>query len=70
MFRKHIVVAVLVFAPTLAFAEPNQQMRTACMGDVKAFCGSVQQGGGRIKECIKEHHAQLSPGCKAAFGNH
>ena len=69
MFRKRLVVAALVFAPTLALAAPSQQVRTACMGDVKTLCGSVQQGGGRIKECMKEHHAQISPGCKAALGH-
>jgi hypothetical protein len=31
------------------------------------FCGGLQPGGGRIRTCIREHFAELSPGCKQAL---
>lgn len=40
----------------------------ACKGDVQKFCTDVQPGGGRVINCLKEHAAELSPGCKAATG--
>ena len=60
-------VAIGLF-PTLAFAEPGP-IRGACMNDVKSLCGSVQPGGGRIRECMREHRAQLSSGCKLAIAD-
>jgi hypothetical protein len=34
---------------------------------VAQFCSQLQPGGGRIRTCIREHFAQLSPGCKQAL---
>jgi hypothetical protein len=39
------------------------------MNDVKSLCGSVQPGGGRVRECMREHRAQLSSGCKLAIAD-
>jgi hypothetical protein len=39
------------------------------MSDVKAMCGSVQPGGGRIKDCMREHRAELSNACKLAIAD-
>jgi hypothetical protein len=39
------------------------------MNDVKTLCGSVQPGGGRIRECMREHRAQLSNACKVAIAD-
>lgn len=41
-------------------------VREACAADVKALCGDVQPGGGKILRCLKEHKAQVSSGCKEA----
>src|ERR1700733_8116127 len=41
-------------------------MQGACASDVKSLCGSVQPGGGRIRDCMREHRAQLSNNCKLA----
>ena len=61
-------VAIGMMAPTLAFGEPGP-VRGACMNDVKTLCGSVQPGGGRIRECMREHRAQLSNACKVAIAD-
>ena len=67
-FKYRFIVAAAVFAPVLAAAESGP-MRSACMSDVKQFCGSIQPGGGHIRDCMKEHRAQLSTGCKVAIAD-
>jgi hypothetical protein len=57
-----------VFLPVLALAEPGP-LQGACMSDVKAMCGSIQPGGGRIRDCMKEHRTQLSVACKSAIAD-
>jgi hypothetical protein len=39
-------------------------MRSACGADVRALCGGVPPGGGRIMQCIADRAADLSPSCK------
>jgi Cysteine rich repeat len=39
----------------------------ACRADLAQFCSQLQPGGGRISACIREHFAELSPGCKQAL---
>ena len=69
MFAKYgLVVAAGVLVPVLALAEGGP-MRGACMNDIKSLCGSIQPGGGRIRDCMKEHRAQLSLTCKAAIAD-
>lgn len=68
MFWKQGLVAALgVFVPMLALAEPAPLQ--ACMGDIKALCGSIQQDREHIRDCMKQHHAQLSIACKAAIAD-
>jgi len=63
-----LVVAAGVLVPMLALAEGGP-MHGACMNDIKSLCGSIQPGGGRIRDCMKEHRAQLSITCKAALAD-
>jgi hypothetical protein len=39
-------------------------LRSACGGDVRALCGSLAPGGGRIVRCLATQAASLSPACK------
>ena len=41
---------------------------TVCEEDYKRLCAGVAPGGGRIKKCMAENSARLSPGCKTALG--
>jgi hypothetical protein len=66
--KRCFVVMAVAFAPTLALAEPGP-LHGACMSDVKTLCGSIQPGGGRIRECMKEHRAELSIACKVAIAD-
>jgi hypothetical protein len=64
--RLCLLVAIGVFVPALAMAQSGP-MQGACASDVKTLCGSVEPGGGHIRECMKEHRAELSAGCKEAL---
>ena len=62
------IIAVGLAVPTLALAEPAA-LPGACKSDLQTLCAGVQPGGGRIRECMKEHRAQLSSGCKIAIAD-
>ena len=60
--------AAVFVVPTLAMAEPGGH-EGACRTDVRSFCAGVQPGGGRIRDCMREHRAQLSIACKVAIAD-
>ena len=41
----------------------TQNPQTACATDVKQFCPDVEQGGGRIKQCLLDHYKDVSDAC-------
>jgi hypothetical protein len=43
-------------------------LRSACGGDVRALCGGIPVGGGRIVRCLATQAASLSPACKEVLG--
>jgi hypothetical protein len=54
---------VLVLRPM----RPREELfvlRSACGGDVRALCGGVTPGGGRIVQCLATQAASLSPACR------
>ena len=54
---------VIVLRPML----PREELfvlRSACGGDVRAVCGGVAPGGGRIVQCLATNAARLSPACQ------
>jgi hypothetical protein len=40
----------------------------SCAGDIRKHCSGIEPGDGRIRACIKEKFAELSPDCKDALG--
>jgi hypothetical protein len=55
--------AVIVLRPM----RPREELfvlRSACGGDVRALCGGVAPGGGRIVQCLATNAGSLSPACK------
>jgi cysteine rich repeat protein len=60
-----IVIATITLCLTLVGGEGAfAQGPGACQGDIQQFCKDVQQGGGRIAQCLKQHKQELSPECK------
>ena len=58
---------VLVLRPM----RPREELfvlRSACGGDVRALCGGIAPGGGRIVQCLATQAASLSPACQSVLG--
>ncbi len=68
IFRSTFAIAVVALLSNHAFAEPSL-LRGACGEDMKTLCGSVQPGGGRLRNCVREHRTQLSNACKVAIAD-
>jgi len=64
-----LAMATAMIVPSFALAEPGP-MQGACKNDVQTLCAGVQPGGGRIRDCMRQHHAQISATCKIALADH
>jgi hypothetical protein len=75
-----LVLAVTMTLPAIALAQgapptppPNDKggefakVHEACRADVERLCKDIKPGDGRIRECMRAHHDELSDGCKAAI---
>ena len=62
MLKNICAIGAILFlsATTSVAAVPKE-----CAGDVKAQCGGVQPGAGRIRACISLHLKDLTPPCQA-----
>lgn len=58
-------LALLFSCPAFADEAADDQ---PCREDLKKFCGDVKPGGGAVIQCMREHHAQLSPACQEKIG--
>jgi hypothetical protein len=63
-----LAIASVALIPSLALAEPGP-LQGACRDDMKTLCGSIQPGGGRLRDCMREHRSQLSNNCKLAIAD-
>lgn len=64
------LIAAALFCAGAATAQPGGGgggMRQACQADFQKFCADVQPGGGARMQCMRQHAAELSDACKAAF---
>jgi hypothetical protein len=43
----------------------GEELKKACNTELQKFCKSVKQGPFRMMQCLREHEADLSSGCKA-----
>jgi hypothetical protein len=64
--RKNIFViaAIVLVSATSAMAQQRGVVRD-CAADVRAACGGVQPGDGRIRACLNSHLKDLTPPCQA-----
>jgi Cysteine rich repeat len=67
--RAYAVAAIFMLASSAANAQSPAEpsWRAACNADLAQFCGEVQSGGGRLRECLRQDFRELSPGCKRAL---
>ena len=55
--------AIVLLSATSTMAQQGQAVRV-CAQDVRAACGGVQPGEGRIRSCINSHLADLTQTCQ------
>jgi hypothetical protein len=63
-----LAVTAVVAATSVAGAAETptrDAMLKACRGDLARFCATVAPGGGRIRDCMTAHLAELTPACRA-----
>ncbi len=48
----------------------EEAAKEACKPDVEKFCAGVEAGGGRLRDCLKQHESELSDACKATHKRH
>ena len=58
-------LAILLLA-SAAQAQTRAAVK-ACGKQIEKHCGDVQVGGGAVRDCIKAHLKEFSPGCQAAL---
>ena len=68
MSVRNFALIIATIVPTLALAEPAEHA-SACKTDLQTLCAGVQPGGGHIRDCMKEHRAQLSAACKISLAD-
>jgi hypothetical protein len=44
-----------------------QGVGSACKADQEKFCAGITAGGGKLRECFKQHASELSVECTAAI---
>ena len=58
--------AIVLLSATSAMAQQRGVVRD-CAADVRAACGGVQPGDGRIRACLNSHLKDLTPPCQAVL---
>jgi len=59
-----VIGAIVLLSATSAMAQQRGVVRD-CAADVRAACGGVQPGDGRIRACLNSHLKDLTPPCQA-----
>ncbi|MFI5398817.1 MAG: cysteine rich repeat-containing protein [Candidatus Binatia bacterium] len=55
------LAVALQVAPSLAQPKRGEG---PCREDVEKLCPNIKPGGGRYRDCLKQHAAELSPACQ------
>ncbi len=66
MKKSIAVLALALLAAGAASAQERGAVREACKDDFAKYCPNIEPGGGRIRDCMREHRAELSQTCTDA----
>lgn len=61
---KWFAVLAAMFCLTMASGVSAEEKDRPCAEDAAKLCKGIQQGEGRVAQCLKEHSNELSPACK------
>ena len=53
----------------IAVMGEKEEVHESCKADVQKLCSGVKPGHWRVRECLKQHDAELSPACKQSRAN-
>ncbi len=62
--RRHLVYSAVCFFMCMAASGAFAQETNPCSKDISKFCSHLRPGSGVIADCLSQHEAELSPGCK------
>jgi hypothetical protein len=65
MLKNIFAIGAIVLLSTTSTMAQQRAVVTECAADVRAQCGGVQPGAGRIRACINSHLADLTKPCQA-----
>jgi len=54
------------FAAELSWSD-KLALQKACGNDLKALCGEVERGDGRMMQCVADNQSKLSPQCTSTI---
>ena len=53
---------------TVGYADAIERLAISCGKDIEKLCNKEPLGGGRIKQCLEQNRARVTPSCTAAIG--
>ena len=65
MLKYIFAIGAIVLLSTTGSMAQQRAVAKECAADVRAACGGVQPGGGRIRACLNSHLKDLTPPCQA-----
>jgi hypothetical protein len=64
MFKIAFAAAAVLLLSSAGAMALERAVVKACAADIKAQCGDVKPGEGRIRACVKDHVKDLGPACQ------
>ena len=65
MLKNIFAIGAIVLLSTTSSMAQQRAVARDCAADVRAACGGVEPGGGRIRACLNSHLKDLTPPCQA-----
>jgi outer membrane protein OmpA-like peptidoglycan-associated protein len=59
--------AGMASAQTIGYADALGQLGSSCGADIAKFCKKEPLGGGRVRQCLLQNQASISPSCKTSI---